>query len=47
MRLDPVIVDLDYAEKVEVELPQDRAFRGAGLGRDMKDELRKVEQGGR
>ena len=47
MRLDPVIVDLDYAEKIDVDLPKDRAFRGAGLGGDMKDDLRKVEQGGR
>ena len=47
MRLDPVIVDLDYAEKIDVDLPKDRAFRGAGLGGDMKDALRKVEQGGR
>ncbi len=47
MRLEPVIVDLDYAESVEVDLPKDRAFRGAGLNRDMKDDLRKVEQGGR
>ena len=47
LRLDSVLVDIDYAEKVEVELPKDRAFSGANLGRDMKEELRKVEQGGR
>ena len=47
LRLEPVIVDIDYADKVEVELPHDRAFNRAALGRDMKEELRKVEQGGR
>ena len=47
LRLEPVIVDIDYADKVEVELPRDRAFNRAALGRDMKEELRKVEQGGR
>ncbi|MEI6559060.1 MAG: acetolactate decarboxylase [Rhodospirillaceae bacterium] len=47
LRLEPVIADLDYAEKVEVALPRDGAFRGAGLGGDMKEALHKVEQGGR
>ena len=47
LRLEPVIADIDYADKLEVALPNDRAFSGATLGRDMKDELRKVEQGGR
>ncbi len=47
LRMEGMIVELDYADKIEVELPGDRAFRGATLGHDMKDELRKVEQGGR
>jgi len=47
LKLEPVIADLDYVDKLEVDLPGDSAFRAVGLGRDMKEDLRKVEQGGR
>ncbi len=45
LRAGPLVAELDYAERVVIDLPGDQAFHAAaGLGRDMSQELHQVEQ---
>lgn len=44
LHADAVSADLDYADSVQVDLPQDAGFRALGLGEDLSGALHKVEQ---